>query len=105
MSAESLGLAPQDLSSLLDILERYIPKREVWAFGSRVKGKARPFSDLDLAIIESEPLDLQQRAELHYVLSESNLPIKIDIVEWARVTPSFREIIQENHIVLIPKAA
>jgi predicted nucleotidyltransferase len=78
MTVNSLGLMPQDISALLAILKQYIPRGEVWAFGSRVKGQARPFSDLDLAVIQNEPLDAQTKAELHYVLSESSLPIKVD---------------------------
>jgi len=105
MNADSLGLIPQDISVLVAILNRHIPRKEVWAFGSRVQGNARPFSDLDLAIIEDEPLSADIKAELRYVLSESNLPVKVDIVEWSRLTPSFQKIIQEKHIILIPKAA
>ena len=105
MTAPSLGLAPQDLSTLLSMLQRYIPEAEVWAFGSRVFGTARPFSDLDLVIIKDQPLDAQTRAELAYALSESTLPVKVDLVEWSRTDPSFRNIIQQNHLVLKPKAA
>src|ERR1035441_212604 len=89
----SLGLSPQDVSALLAILKRYAPGAEVWAFGSRVTGKARPFSDLDVVLVQDEPLDAQTCAELHYALSESDLPVKVDVVEWCRTNPAFREII------------
>ena len=105
MTPLSLGLAPQDLSALLAILHRYIPEGEVWAFGSRVRGTARPFSDLDLVIVKDQPLDVQTRAELKYDLSESNLPIKVDLVEWARTDPSFQDLILQDHLVLKSKPA
>jgi len=68
----SLGLPPQDVSDLLELLNRYAPDAEIWAFGSRVNGKARPFSDLDVVIVQDKPLDAQTKAELHYALSESS---------------------------------
>ena len=33
------------------ILEAHIPEREVWAFGSRVKGHVKAYSDLDIAVM------------------------------------------------------
>jgi uncharacterized protein len=103
MSDPSLGLAPQDVSAILAFLQRYIPDVEVWAFGSRVRGTARPFSDLDLVVVNDKPLQAQTRAELTYALSESNLPIKVDLVEWAGTSESFRDIILQEHLVLKPK--
>jgi len=100
-----LGLAPEDLAALLKILRKYIPDEEVWAFGSRVRGTARPFSDLDLVVVKETPLDLRTRAELKYELSESSLPIKIDLLEWSRASDAFREIIRQEHFPLQRKAA
>ncbi len=99
----SLGLTPQDQSTLRGILQRFIPREEVRAFGSRVSGTARPFSDLDLVIVRDQPLDAQTRADLRYALSESPLSIKVDLVEWARTTPSFRDIVLRDHAVFKPK--
>ena len=100
MNTASLGLSSEDLSALLALLDRYVPEAEVWAFGSRVQGNARPFSDLDLAIIQEAPIDVHTKAELRYELSESSLPIKIDLVEWSRTSPAFQEAIQQSHFPL-----
>ena len=105
MTADSLGLIPQDLCASGPSCNDTFQNEIVWAFGSRAfRGRLGLLPTLDLAIIENEPLDTQTKAELHYVLSESSLPVRIDVVEWARLTPSFRTIIQENHVVLIPKS-
>jgi len=100
MNAASIDLSPEDLETLLKLLDHYVPEAEVWAFGSRVQGNARPFSDLDLAIIQEAPIDCHTKAELRYRLSESSLPIKIDLVEWSRTPPAFREAIRGNHLRL-----
>jgi predicted nucleotidyltransferase len=36
--------------TLLAFLRQFIPAVAVWAYGSRVKGTARPNSDLDLVV-------------------------------------------------------
>ena len=41
-----------------NILQKHLPDFAVWAFGSRVRWSAKPYSDLDLAIMTNEPLPL-----------------------------------------------
>ncbi|MFB2961593.1 nucleotidyltransferase domain-containing protein [Aeromonas jandaei] len=45
-----VDLSPAQLTELTDLIDCYLPHVSVWAFGSRVKGTARPHSDLDLVI-------------------------------------------------------
>ena len=88
------------------ILLRHVPGREVWAFGSRVgtkdTGRVKKFSDLDLAVKGDEPLPMSMLAALADDFSESDLPYKVDIVDWATTTARFRAIIESSHIVIIP---
>ncbi|VEI47079.1 DNA polymerase subunit beta [Actinobacillus equuli] len=77
-----------------------MPEYEVWAFGSRVTGKVKSYSDLDLAIITDNPLSLARHAELVEAFSESDLTWKVDIVDWALTSENFREIIKQNAILL-----
>jgi len=93
-------LRPGELEIVREILRRHVPNREVWAFGSRVKGTARPYSDLDLAVLGDQPLPLLVRAELAEEFSESDLPFKVDIVDWATTSERFRQIIESEYVVL-----
>lgn len=83
-----------------EILRRHVPYREVWAFGSRARWTAKPYSDLDLAILGDEPLDVGTRADLQEAFSESDLPWKVDVVDWATTSTSFRKIIEEDKVVV-----
>jgi predicted nucleotidyltransferase len=83
-----------------DILRRHVPDREVWAFGSRATGKAKPYSDLDLAVIADAPLPLQVGAALVEDFSESDLPWRVDVVDWATTQPGFRRIIARDKVVV-----
>ena len=95
-----IDMRPEHLAIVRDILCRCVPDREVWAFGSRARGTAKPYSDLDLAIIGDAPLSLDVSAILAEALCESDLPYKVDIVDWATTGDSFRDIIRRDKVVL-----
>ncbi len=95
-----IDITPAQWQIVKDILQKQVPQYEVWAFGSRVKMAAGPYSDLDLAIISKEPLPLMISAALNEAFSESDLPWKVDVVDWANTSPSFRALIEQEKITL-----
>ena len=82
------------------ILKKHVPLCEVWAFGSRAKWNAKEYSDLDLAIITDRPLSLDVSASLSDDFSESDLPWRVDVVDWATTSESFRKIIEHDKVVV-----
>lgn len=96
-SKTSLDLSDEDLKIVNDIIKKYIPDKTVWAFGSRVTGKAKKFSDLDLVIVNVKELDFNLYVELKNAFDESDLPIKVDIVEWFHLSDSFKKIILHRY--------
>jgi len=102
-SLQQLDVKSRHLETVLAILDRHLLDHTVWAFGSRVTDKARPYSDLDLVVVGKEPLALSLIADLAEAFDESDLPFKVDIVDWARTNESFRQIINERKIVLREK--
>jgi predicted nucleotidyltransferase len=80
------------------------PHLEVWAFGSRTRNKAWRYSDLDLAVITHKPLSFALRCALIEDLTESDLPFRVDVVDWARTDEEFRRIISANRVVIQPAA-
>ncbi|MCL4461608.1 MAG: nucleotidyltransferase domain-containing protein [Nitrospirae bacterium] len=95
-----LDIRPDHMEIVRNILENVIPEREVWAFGSRVNGTARKTSDLDLVVIGVHPLEFQTLGRLLDAFSASDLPYKVDVVDWSRTGEGFRTIIVSNHVVL-----
>ncbi len=75
---------------------------EVWAYGSRVNGNGHDASDLDLVV--RRPNDLNQEipelGAMQDVLSESNLPIRVEIMDWARIPASFQREIERAYVVV-----
>ena len=103
MSLPAIDISPSNWEIVSQILSKYVPQYEVWAFGSRVTGKAKKYSDLDLALISESPIPLDIRAELSEAFSESDLPWKVDIVDWATTSDTFKMIIEKQKIVLQQK--
>lgn len=99
-STADLDVDRAELQIVLNLLGRHVPNRTVWAFGSRVTGKAKPFSDLDLAVMGDAPLSIDTLAALNEALSESDLPWKVDVLDWARTSDAFRQIIEARHVVV-----
>jgi predicted nucleotidyltransferase len=91
---------PNDLATVLGILATHVPNREVWAFGSRVSGNVKTFSDLDVAIIGAEPVADSVLADLRGAFRESDLPFKVDVIDWATTGDPFRRIIEQQHVIL-----
>ena len=108
MSSDSanpaLHLPARYLAIVQDILRRYLPQAEVWAYGSRVNGDHYDASDLDLVVRQPDNLTRPQPDldEVAAAFSDSDLPILVQIVDWARIPDAFREEIQADYVVLQP---
>jgi len=62
-------------------LRRVLPGARVAVFGSRARGCARPFSDLDLLLCDPPCLTRIERADLRDAFEASALPFPVDLVE------------------------
>lgn len=96
-----IDIRPDHWLMVRDILQKHVPDYEVWAFGSRAKWTAKEYSDLDLAVITDQPLPLAVSAALSDDFSESDLPWRVDVVDWARTSESFRPIIERDKVVVL----
>lgn len=91
-----IDLKPEELETVKSILKQWIPGKKVVAFGSRVNGTAKPFSDLDLAIYSDQALPRSVMAHLRDAFSASNLRIKVDLVETSDIDENFLKIIESR---------
>ncbi|AUL99157.1 hypothetical protein B4966_02420 [Rhodocyclaceae bacterium] len=96
----NIDIRPDHWEIVKSILQKHVPQYEVWAFGSRAKWTAKEYSDLDLAIITDEPLSLDVSARLSDAFSESDLPWRVDLVDWAATSESFRKIVERDKVVV-----
>lgn len=97
-----LDLEPRHRELISSLLAELPPDYEVWAFGSRVTGKARRFSDLDLVLIAPGPVPLELLAKLEQAFSESTLPFKVDLLDWHTLPSSLKTVIRETGVRVFP---
>lgn len=95
-----IQINPQDWIDVTRILQEQVPALEVWAFGSRARHSAKPYSDLDLALITLVPLSLEKLADITEAFDTSDLPIRVDVVDWAATSETFRKIITQDKVVV-----
>ncbi len=103
MKPNDLLVTPEQWEIISDILNRNFDVDEVFAFGSRVKGQPKKFSDLDLMIKDSNSFNLEKLALLSEEFSSSDLPYKVDLVLWSEISDDFRKIIQNQSLLLFPQ--
>ena len=77
------------------------PPLQVWVFGSRATGRARPFSDLDLLITEPPSLSWRERADLRDAFEASDLPFRVDVVEAALLAEAMALRVMGERLVLL----
>ena len=99
-SVPSVDLRPDHWAIVHRALRCHVPDREVLAFGSRATWTAKDYSDLDLAVMGEEPLSLRTVSALDEALGESDLPFKVDVVDWARIDDDFRTIVVRHGVVV-----
>ena len=94
-----IDINPRDKEILFSLLEQYMPRTTVWAYGSRVSGNSQICSDLDLVVF-SKPEQKSQISLLKEALEESNLTFRVDLLEWDSLPDNFKVNIKASSVPL-----
>ena len=83
------------------LLREHVPDVEVWAYGSRVNGRSHDGSDLDL-VLRSPTLEPLRDGYLDLVeaLEQSNIPILVQVHDWAMLPESFHREIERDYVAM-----
>jgi predicted nucleotidyltransferase len=65
---------------------------KVFIFGSRATNKAKKFSDYDIGIIGKRAVPGHILVMIEEVLEESDLPFKVEVVDFSLVSSTFRQL-------------
>jgi len=95
-----IDLSPDHLALVKQILAAHVPGLEVRAFGSRVTGQARDYSDLDVAIISRQKTDRAALYRLEEAFVASDLPFRVDVLDWQRLSESFRGVVEQGYVII-----
>ena len=96
----TLDLPAKYLSILQRILADLAPQAKVWTYGTRVTGKAHEGSDLDLVVRYPIGAERSSLGALGAALSDSDIPILVDVHDWDRIPQEFCSEIEKAHVVI-----
>ncbi|MCK5014176.1 MAG: restriction endonuclease subunit S [Candidatus Omnitrophica bacterium] len=88
---------------IMKILQKYVSGCEVRAFGSRVTWTAKDYSDLDIAIVGKEKLSGDILFSIKEAFQESDLPFRVDVLDWHSISKEFRAVIEKKYEVIQKK--
>ncbi len=95
-----IDLPPDQLAIVRRLLAQHVPECEVRAFGSRAAGNAKPYSDLDLALVGPEKLAPNKLHRLREAFAESTLSIRVELLDWHTISENFQRIISTSYQVV-----
>ena len=95
-----IDVNPNHLETVTRILAGQVPECEVRAFGSRVTWTAKDYSDLDLAVVGDRALDSDALRLLKEAFEESDLPFRVDVLDWYAISPAFQKVIEKKYEVV-----
>ena len=92
-------LPPEQMRLVMELANTHLPGVEIWAYGSRVRGNPRRYSDLDLVAF-TNPGQRPLADNLREAFEESDLPIRVDLFMWDELPESFHDQIRKEYAVL-----
>ena len=104
MGAEAtrrIDLSPDHHAQVLGIIRRRLPNTRLWVYGSRARGRARRYSDLDLMLDDhGKTIPVRVMGDLDEDFDESNLPIIVDLHDMALTEARFLERVRRDFLPL-----
>ena len=93
MNNRTLAVKPEELHILQKIFKDH---PGAFLFGSRINGKPKPYSDLDVCFIRQKPVPVLEMALLKEKCENSDLPFVVDIIDYHHVAKPFQKVIDDT---------
>lgn len=103
MLQNKIYINPNHLDITKNILKKNISSTTlIWIFGSRISPNHKPYSDLDIALqnLDNKTISLKTLASIKADFIESDLPWKVDIVDYNSISGIFKQNIDATKIDL-----
>jgi predicted nucleotidyltransferase len=89
----------KEQKTIIRLLNALYPGVKIYLFGSRARGTAKPFSDIDLAIDTGKKLTFIEIAIAKNVIDALNMPITVDVVDMHSIPESLKTTILKEGIL------
>jgi predicted nucleotidyltransferase len=97
---KTIHLKPEHLRIVRSILRQHAPRARAFVFGSRAGRQPKPHADLDLLLREDGPIDSYRFAALCADFEDSDLPFRVDVLDYHCTDPAFLARIEPDCIPL-----
>ena len=99
-TANAVDLPPRVNAAIAYARSQLPAKSQILLFGSRATGEARSSSDWDIGLLTPEQLPLSAYLRIKAQVRDQAWPDRIDIVDFRRVTPQFRQLAMRHALPL-----
>lgn len=96
-----IDLSESEKDFIKRVFQKAVPDCKVVVFGSRIRGKANKFSDVDIAIKCGNRIPEDVMSQLREQFATSDLSVIVDIVDYHSVSDTFKKIIDHQNERLI----
>ena len=99
--ARAIDLPDAHRKLVLAIIRARLPDATVWVYGSRAKGRARRYSDLDLMLDNhGKTISASVLGNLDEDFDESDLPIIVELRDMAEMDAAFLARVRKDFLLL-----
>ena len=97
-----IAVSDYEMEIIQNIIKKHATDCTVLAFGSRYKWTNKDYSDLDLAFVKpnGEKVGHSSIFDIKEEFEESDLPFKVDVLDYHAVSPEFKAIIDAGNTVI-----
>jgi len=95
--------AEKILAKLIELLKEELDPEKIILFGSRVKGKSAPYSDIDLAIAGSTRPSLRSLRKLKEKIEAISWPFFVDLIFLEEVDEEFKKLVIKTGRIVYEK--
>ena len=100
-ASQQIDLSPEHRAQVLAMIRNRLPDARIWVYGSRARGRARRYSDLDLMLDDhGKTIPVRVMGDLDEDFDESNLPIIVDLHDMAHTDARFLERVRKDFLLL-----
>ena len=77
-------------------IKNILPNVKIYIYGSRVKGTAQKYSDVDIAIKCQEKIPFDKFLTLKAFFEDSTLPYQVDLIDLDSISEKFSNLIKDD---------
>lgn len=93
------GIDEESKRKIIAVIAALLPEAAIYLFGSRARGTHSQWSDIDIALDTGRKISRYEIGELMSMFEASNMPYKVQIVDFHSVSDDMRESILGEKIV------